>query len=425
MRIALASIWVGALWAQTVVQGVYILYESPAIGYVLSSTIGDGRMYSSLGPPVQPFGNDIKYDPISKSVLYVEGTPFGRFDTLGGVYFIHPSIGPVLPETLKNVAARRIALSPTKIWVASGRGPSIRSYDRNSFARVDSFSTTNIVEDLCVLGDSLYGIRSFSTTYAPDSVLLFYNLVNNQQNTATVCQGATEIIPHKDSLYVLCPSFFSSLRLSRVSRNDLSVVTFEPGLKSGGAVAAIPTEDSIFIAVRSLSSSHYNDTALYIFRPSLGTASYSGYSLGGGSGMTIYSLARGGKYLWLGIGNYTDTSMVIQWDLSTQNRDTFLKLNTAAPRRMHYMKDDTSRSSSALTWAPPIPEVFPNPVRDVLHIQSSTPFRTVTYYTPMGAVVRRENLPYAVKGLSYRPELPAGVYFIQVGDGASLKLVVL
>ncbi len=67
------------------------------------------------------------------------------------------------------------------------------------------------------------------------------------------------------------------------------------------------------------------------------------------------------------------------------------------------------------------PEVFPNPVSDMLHVRRSSGFKEVFIYSTTGALLKRDNLNEA--GSIPVSELPDGVYVLKlIGDRNSNTL---
>ncbi|MCX7605938.1 MAG: T9SS type A sorting domain-containing protein [Bacteroidia bacterium] len=449
MSIRLGILLVGFLslcWAQPI-QAVFGLLEGngntyPHTGlYYRWEDPGAGAMTSGIGDihGVEPFGNDLAYDPRTKLLFVVGGSNPTTGNWRGTVYAldIWRSQTP-LSTRLDSIGARRIAVKDTLLLVTRywypyftayriSYNPALHTLQLDSLWSPVSPLLRNVPDGLLVRGDTAFISISYSnTTFLPDSLVLAINLRNRTvAGSWQVYPNPNEIVRIGGNLYVQCFGNFSSLRVARITPSSPVVTVWNTGYQSLGGFATDTggVKDTILF---------WNVDTLRAFHVTTGQIAPGAY-LGITSTtapFSAYGLMWVGRQLWLSFTNYSDTSLIVFrdpiWEPTPPHFDTaFVSMGLGGVgypslRRFIYVSDDTSRTTTALaafSSTPGAVHVWPTPTLQHLFWKSQAPVETLILYNAQGQMIRRYTHP--VNPLPVE-DLPAGLYFLtvqQVGGG--------
>lgn len=384
---------------------------------------------------VEPFGNDLAYDPKTKLLFIIGGGP-NAFTWKGSVYALDVwrSLVP-LSTRLDNIGARRLAVKDTLLLATRNRAPYFTAYRINydpqtrTLALDSLWSPTspllrNVPDGLLLWGDTAFVTISYNaSSYASDSLVVGINLQTRQVFASwQVFRSPTELVRIKDSLYIACyGDFGDNLRIARIVPSQPTVQIWDAGYQSFGGFT---TDTS---GVRDTILFWSSDGALRAFDVKTGQTAPTPY-LGlasSGAPFSSYGLLWVGSQLWMSFTNYTDTSLIVLRDPNSlpppPHLDTLFVANGIggigypALRRFIYVEDDTVRSTPTALAATALEE-------GLLHYQSaagvliwtgsSTPI-DITVWSPVGQVVRQGERG---KKRLYVGDLAAGVYVATATD---------
>lgn len=430
--VLLAGLETGVLFAQRI-KAVFGLLEGggdyPITSGIFYSWEGSRGSDSFLGmlPDVEPYGNDLAYDPKTKLLFVIGGSREMMAPWRGSVYAldIWRSLIP-LSTRLDGIGARRIAVRDTLLLVTRSRSPYFTAYriaydaqqrtlSLDSLWSPEDARLRNLPDALLLWGDTAFVGITYNpnpTTYAPDSLVLAINLRTRQVvGSWTVHPNPTELVRIKDSLYVACAgNFGDNLRIARIVPSQSIVQIWDAGYVSyGGFVTDTGgVKDTILF--------WSSDNVLRAFDVRAGQTASDAYLGIASSGppFSSYALLWVGRQLWMTFTNYTDTSLIIVRDTALRpnppHLDTLFRTNYPSPRRLIYVEDDTSRgraaalptltsSSSTTFWY--------DLTKELLFWKSELPLHEVAVLTLLGQVVLREE---GIRGSISIAGMPTGMY---------------
>ncbi|MEN3041657.1 MAG: hypothetical protein ABDH66_09000, partial [Bacteroidia bacterium] len=218
--------------------GLYYRWEDPSNSGV-SAFLGSTN--------IEPFANDLAYDPRTKLLFVVGGLPKGSIYAFD---IWHATVE--LPARLDSIRARRIAIKDTLLLVTRERAPYFTAYRirynaQNGTLTLDSLWSPpshpllrGVPEGIFVWGDTAFvSISYHPVSFAPDSSVLAINLRTRQiVGSWTVYRNPVEMVRVKDSLYVACyGNFGENLRIARIQPTSSTVHIWSvPHTSFGGFV---------------------------------------------------------------------------------------------------------------------------------------------------------------------------------------------
>ncbi|MCS7188709.1 MAG: T9SS type A sorting domain-containing protein [Bacteroidia bacterium] len=440
--IFLVVVGVGASLAQPI-KAVFGILEGNGVSYPHSGIfyrwedINNGVTMASLGPinGVESFGSDLAYDPNSKHLFVIGGSP-NPFTWRGSVYALdiwHSQVPS--PIYLDSVEARRIAVWETLLLVTRANPPFFTAY-RISYTpgvgliSLDSlWSPTHsllrsVPEGILVWGDTAYIALSYEAGNFSnkDSLVLAINLRNGQvEGNWIVAPNPTEIVRVGDSLYVACYGDFSgNLRISRVLPSSSAVTTWDAGAQSYGGFTTDTNGVRDTILFWEAGSGQLR--AFDLRNGQLVPGAYRGIA-SSGFPFIPYALMWVGNQIWMSYTNYADTSLIIFYDPidipTPPHLDTvFVHMGlggTSYPSLRRYIyvyEDDTSFISTSLPAQVRHAgfSIWPNPTNAWLNYYLPCKEARFTIWDIRGHQVREWS---PVLGPIYVGDLPAGLYLIE------------
>ncbi|MCS6895089.1 MAG: T9SS type A sorting domain-containing protein [Bacteroidia bacterium] len=434
MRVAFISVLgLAAMGSAQRIKAVFGVLEGNGVSYLNSGLyyrwedISDGTVSSFLGSTdIEPFANDLAYDPKTKLLFVVGGMP------RGSVYAFdiwHSTIE--LPTSLDSIEARRIAIKDTLLLVTRARAPFFTAYRiaynaQNGTLSLDSLWSPShsllrsVPEGILVWGDTAFICLSYEpNTFVSDSIVLAINLLTKQVVASwEVEANPSEIVRVKDSLYVACYGDFShDLNIARIQPSNPTVQIWSAGDTSYGGFV---TDTS---GVRDTILFWGNDGSLRGFNTKTGSP-ISGAYLGiasSGSPFFSYGLLWVGNQLHMSFTNFIDTSLIIMRDptyvTTPPYTDTIFVSNGLGGigypslRRFIYVEDDTSRgtTTSASVVDSHSGSFRYDAMRGLLIYDSLKEISRVWIWNATGQLMRYENTPASQ---IYIGGLPSGVYFV-------------
>ncbi|MCX8112335.1 MAG: hypothetical protein N3E49_03950 [Bacteroidia bacterium] len=385
--------------------------------------------YAGDLPGVEPFGNDLVYDPRSKLLFVVGGGP-PLFTWNGSVHALDVwhSLVP-LPTALTNIGARRLGVRDTLLLVTRDRAPYFTAYRINydpqsgSLTLDSLWSPThpllrNLPDALLIWGDTAFIAITYNpTNFSADSLVLAINLQTRQVvGSWVVYPNPSELVRIKNNLYAACYGDFSSeLRIARITP---SVPT--PQIQSAGYVSygGFTTDTSgakdtilFWAAVDGSLRAFDVNTGLTTSSPYLGLAS-------SGAPFNPYAVLWVGNQIHMSFTNYIDTSLIVLRDPTYEpappHLDTlfvaggFGGLGYPSLRRFIYVEDDTTRGLSTYLPAKPDFGGIQYDIRSgLLHWNPQVEIASAWVWDATGRLLRRESRPQSAIPLE---DLPAGVY---------------
>lgn len=446
MRTSLAL--VGLLWAAQLlhaqrIRAVFGLLEGtgtsayPHSGlYYWQENPLTGSMAAGVGPlqGVEPFGNDLAYDPKHKLLFLVGGGSLGNW--VGSVYALDVWHSLVPIPALAGVKARRIAVRDTLLLVTRETPPFFTVYriqydPVQGTLQVDSIwsaALRSTPDGLLVWGDTAYVALSYDpNTFVKDSLVVAINLQTRQvQNSWTVYPNPTEMVRIGNALYVACYGDFSgNLRISRIQPGSSTVTTYDAGYPSyGGFVTDTGgVRDTLL---------YWSGDTLRAFAVSTGQTAPGAYLGLASTGFPFipYGLLWVGNHLHLSFTNFTDTSLIVirdpDWWPTPPYLDTVFVsmgmggLGYPSLRRFLYVEDDTSRSTTNLSASRPVSFTYgPNPASQALTWESSQALTHLSLWDRQGRCVRTFS---PTEKTLFVGDLPAGLYILHVRTAGGSRL---
>lgn len=454
-RTYLLLLSLSAVWAQPLraVLGIFegngTTYTNTGLFYYLRSASGPLVALAVPIQDVEPFGNDLAYDPATQLLFVIGGSRGASTPWRGSVYALDVWRSTVpFPVYLDSIGARRLTVRDTLLLVTRNRAPYFTAYriqynPQTQTLQLDSLWSPNspllrnVPDGLLVWGDTAYVALSYNaTSYAPDSLVLAIDLRNRSVvRSWEVFPNPTELVRVGGSVYAACyGNFYQNLRIAKITPSSSTVTIWDAGYNSFGGFATDTggVKDTILFW-------DITDTlrAFAVGAQQTAPGAYAGVASSGG-GLSSYGLLWTGAWLWTSFTNYTDTSLVILRDAAPSGGgpnpriDTIFRPNGTPGgvgypglRRFIYFEGDTSRVVSMLS----IPQgqlfsVWPNPVTDWLSWRSVGGVERFTLWSADGRKLREWLQPQAPL---YMADLPAGTYFLRAhfagGRSATMTIV--
>lgn len=410
-------------------------YPNSGLFYHWEDVNTQGLASFAGGIQIEPYGNDLAYDPKTKLLFIIGGGP-NAFTWNGSVYALDVwrSIVP-LSMHLENIGARRLAVRDTLLLVTRNRAPYFTAYrisynpQTNTLALDSLWSPTspllrNVPDGLLLWGDTAFVTISYDAfSYASDSLVVGINLQTRQVFASwEVFPNPAELVRIKDSLYVACyGNFGDNLHIARIIPSQLTVQVWDAGYQSFGGFTTDTSGERdtiLFWASDGTLRAFDVKTGQTAPTPYLGLAS-------SGAPFFSYGLLWVGKQIWMSFTNYTDTSLIVLRDPDHEptppHLDTmfvyngFGGLGYPSLRRFIYVEDDTVRSTtSALPIAlTPQTSVFYEARTGYLTWRNMPKSGGITVCNAMGQIVRRSEI--AASSL-YIGDLPSGIYIVTALD---------
>jgi hypothetical protein len=259
--------------------------------------------------PLEPYGNDLAYDPRTKHLFLIGGGP--NFSTYNGViYGMDVWRSRLLDSLTGPIGARRLAVKDTLLLVTRIRPPFFTVYRirptatgvaLDSLWSPSSAYLRSIPEAIIVVGDTAFipltYISNFNT-FARDSLILSINLRTQQVDSfAKVYPNPAELVRIGDKLHAACyGDFIVPLHIAEIDIPSRTVTITNTGVNSyGGFVTDTGGRDTILFvdAVNALRA--YSTTTRQV-----APDPYQGIQAIGG-GLTLYGLLWAGDWLITGI----------------------------------------------------------------------------------------------------------------------------
>ncbi len=452
-RTYLLLLSLSAVWAQPLrgVLGIFegngTTYPNTGLFYYLSSANGSSEAFAGPIQDVEPFGNDLAYDPATQ-LLFVIGGSRGAFTPWrGSVYALDVWRSSVPLSILDSIGARRLAVRDTLLLVTRSRAPYFTAYriqynPQTQTLRLDSLWSPSspllrsVPDGLLVWGDTAYIALSYDASYSPDSLVLAIDLRTRAvARSWEVFPNPAELVRVGSSIYAACYGNFSqNLRIAKITPGSSTVTIWDAGHGSFGGFATDTGGVKDTILFWDIT---HTLRAFAVGAQQTAPGAYAGVASSGG-GLSGYGLLWTGAWLWTSFTNYIDTSLIILRDAAPSGGapgpriDTIFRPNGIpggigypSLRRFVYFEGDTSRSVSALS-APrgQLFSVWPNPVTDWLSWSSVGAVERFTLWSVEGRKLREWLQP---KAPLYVADLPAGTYFLRVhlADGRSTTVPIV
>jgi hypothetical protein len=377
-----------------------------------------GPLYYN-GRPLEPFGNDLTYDPRTKYLFLIGGSP----DVMtynGVIYGMDVWRSRLLDSLTGPIGARRLAVKDTLLLVTRIRPPFFTVYRIRPTATgvaLDSLWSPSspylrsIPEAIIVVGDTAFipltYISNFNTI-ARDSLILSINLRTQQVDSfAKVYPNPAELVRIGGKLHVACyGDFLVPLHIAEIDIASRTVTITNTGVNSyGGFVTDTGGRDTILFVDAANALRAYSTTTRQV-----APDPYQGIQ--GIGGLTLYGLLWAGDWLITAHTNYTDTLIVTfnERGRAAIPPDT-LRTGIPSLRRLIYVEEDATVLELARANQIPAPvQVYPNPASDRFWL-SGEAVQQVTLRDLYGRVLYTWEAHTAEYAL---PNLPQGLYLLQV-----------
>ncbi len=393
--------------------GFYSLIREPsgAQTIMLGALIYDGR-------PLEPFGNDLAYDPRTKHLFLTGGGP-SAFTYNGVIYNTNVWHSSWILDSLTGpIGARRLAVKDTLLLVTRNRPPFFTAYRirptatgvaLDSLWSPSSAYLRSVPEALIVVGDTAFIPLTYDpNTYVSDSLILSINLRTQQVDSfAKVYPNPAELVRIGGKLYAACYGDFTvPLHISAVDIATRSVTITNTSVNSyGGFAADTGGRDTILFVDASNALRAYATSAQQVV-----PGPYQGIQAIGS--LNLYGLLWVGDWLITGHTDYTDTLIVVFAERGPffPSGDT-MRIGIPSLRRLIYVEEDAA--SVELSRGQPVSfslQVYPNPVIDRFFLGGLGIQRLILRDVSGRALRTWEGRPgdYDVS------DLPAGLYLLQV-----------
>jgi hypothetical protein len=346
--------------------GFYSLIQEPS-----------GAQTTMLGPlsyngrPLEPYGNDLAYDPRTKHLFLTGGGP--NFSTYNGViYGMDVWRSRLLDSLTGPIGARRLAVKDTLLLVTRNRPPFFTAYRirptatgvaLDSLWSPSSAYLRSVPEAIIVVGDTAFIPLAYNlNTSTRDSLILSINLRTQQVDSfAKVYPNPAELVRIGGKLYAACyGNFLVPLHISEIDIASRTVTITNTGVNSyGGFVADTGGRDTILFVDGADALRAYSTTTRQV-----APDPYQGIQAIGD--LKLYGLLWAGDWLITAHTNYTDT-LIITFQEQSRSASVFDTLRTGIPslRRLIYVEEDATVLELARANQIPAPvQVYPNPVSD-------------------------------------------------------------
>jgi len=372
--------------------------------------------------PLEPFGNDLAYDPRTKHLFLTGGGP--NFTYNGVIYGMDVWRSRSLDSLTGPIGARRLAVKDTLLLVTRNRPPFFTAYRIRPTATgvaLDSLWSPSspylrsIPEAIIVVGDTAFIPLAYNlNTSTRDSLILSINLRTQQVDSfAKVYPNPAELVRIGGKLYAACyGNFLVPLHISEIDIASRTVTITNTGVNSyGGFVADTGGRDTILFVD--------GDSVLRAYSTTTGQVApdpYQGIQAIGD--LYLYGLLWAGDWLITAHTNYTDTLIVTFHERGRPaNLVDTMRFGIPSLRRLIYVEEDASVLELARANQMPTPvQVYPNPVSDRFWL-SGEAVQQVTLRDLYGRVLYTWEAHTAEYAL---PNLPQGLYLLQVQTSRGL-----
>jgi hypothetical protein len=376
------------------------------------------------GRPIERFGNDLAYDPRTKYLFLIGGSP-NPMTYNGVIYGMDVWRSQSLDSLTGPIGARRLAVKDTLLLVTRNRPPFFTVYRirptatgvaLDSLWSPSSAYLRNVPDAIIVVGDTAFIPLSYNlpNTFARDSLILSINLRTQQVDSfAKVYPNPAELVRIGGKLYAACyGDYLVPLHIAEVDIASRNVNIINTGVNSsGGFVTDTGGRDTILFVDVANDLRAYSTTTGQV-----ASAPYQGIQ--GIGGLTLYGLLWAGDWLITGHTNYTDTLIVTFHERGrpATPSDT-LRAGIPSLRRLIYVEEDATVLELARANQIPAPvQVYPNPVSDRFWL-SGEGIQQVTLRDLYGRVLYTWEAHAAEYAL---PNLPKGLYLLQVQTSRGL-----
>jgi hypothetical protein len=405
-----------------------------AFGLIEGNTAQGGGLYSQIrepseeeiiifGPlyyndrPLEPYGNDLTYDPRTKHLFLTGGGP-NAFTYNGVIYGMDVWRSLILDSLTGPIGARRLAVKDTLLLVTRNRPPFFTAYRirptatgvaLDSLWSPSSAYLRSVPEAIIVVGDTAFIPLAYNlNTSTRDSLILSINLRTQQVDSfAKVYPNPAELVRIGGKLYAACyGNFLVPLHISEIDIASRTVTITNTGVNSyGGFVADTGGRDTILFVD--------GDSVLRAYSTTTGQVApdpYQGIQAIGD--LYLYGLLWAGDWLITGHTNYTDT-LIVTFNERGRPATPLDTLRAGIPslRRLIYVEEDATVLELARANQIPAPvQVYPNPVSDRFWL-SGEAVQQVTLRDLYGRVLYTWEAHPAEYAL---PNIPQGLYLLQV-----------
>jgi len=392
--------------------GFYSLIREPSG----AQTTMLGPLYYS-GRPLEPYGNDLAYDPRTKYLFLTGGGP-NPFTYDGVIYGMDVWRSLILDSLTGPIGARRLAVKDTLLLVTRNRPPFFTAYRirptatgvaLDSLWSPSSAYLRSVPEAIIVVGDTAFIPLTYDpNTYAPDSLILSINLRTQQVDSfAKVYPRPAELVRIGGKLHAACyGNFRVPLHISEIDIPTRTVTITNTGVNSfGGFVTDTGGRDTILFVEADSALRAYSTTTRQV-----APDPYQGIQAIGG--LKLYGLLWAGDWLITAHTNYTDT-LIVTFKERGRPASLFDTLSIRIPslRRLIYVEEDDTVLELARANQMPTPvQVYPNPVSDRFWL-SGEGIQQVTLRDLYGRVLYTWEAHPAEYAL---PNIPQGLYLLQV-----------
>lgn len=379
-------------------------------------TLIGGLFYN--GRPFEPFGNDLAYDPRTKSLFLTGGGP-DAFTYNGVIYGMDVWRSSLLDSLTGPIGARRLAVKDTLLLVTRNRPPFFTAYRirptatgvaLDSLWSPSSAYLRSVPEALILVGDTAFIPLTYApNTYVSDSLILSINLRTQQVDSfAKVYPNPAELVHIGGKLYAACYGNFTvPLHISEVDIATRSVTITNTGLNSyGGFAADTGGRDTILFVDAGNALRAYATSAQQVL-----TGPYQGIQAIGS--LNLYGLLWVGDWLITGHTDYIDTLIIVLTDRGRSFPWMSDTMRTTIPslRRLIYVEEDATSVKLSRGQPAYFPvQVYPNPVLDRFFLGGMGIQRLILRDVSGQALRTWESQPtgYDIS------DLPAGLYLLQV-----------
>jgi len=393
--------------------GFYALIREPSG----AQTTMAGPLYYN-GRPLEPFGSDLAYDPRTKHLFLIGGSP-NTYTYSGVIYGMDVWRSRLLDSLTGPIGARRLAVKDTLLLVTRNQAPFFTAYRIRPTATgvaLDSLWSPssrylrNVPDAIIVVGDTAFIPLSYNlpNTTARDSLILSINLRTQRVDSfAKVYPNPAELVRIGGKLYAACyGDFIVPLRISEIDIASRAVTITNTGVNSyGGFVTDTGGRDTILFVDAANALRAYSTTTRQV-----APDPYQGIQ--GIGGLTLYGLLWAGDWLITAHTNYTDT-LIVTFKERGRQATPLDTIRTGIPslRRLIYVEEDAIGLELArANQIPASVQVYPNPVSDRFWL-SGEGIQQVTLRDLYGRVLYTWEAHPAEYAL---PNLPQGLYLLQV-----------
>ena len=393
--------------------GFYALIREPSG----AQTTMAGPLYYN-GRPLEPFGSDLAYDPRTKHLFLIGGSP-NTYTYSGVIYGMDVWRSRLLDSLTGPIGARRLAVKDTLLLVTRNQAPFFTAYRIRPTATgvaLDSLWSPssrylrNVPDAIIVVGDTAFIPLSYNlpNTTARDSLILSINLRTQRVDSfAKVYPNPAELVRIGGKLYAACyGDYLVPLHISEIDIPSRTVIITNTDVNSsGGFVTDTGGRDTILFREVTNALRAYSTTTRQV-----APDPYQGIQ--GIGGLTLYGLLWAGDWLITAHTNYTDT-LIVTFKERGRQATPLDTIRTGIPslRRLIYVEEDAIGLELArANQIPASVQVYPNPILDRFWL-SGEGIQQVTLRDLYGRVLYTWEAHPAEYAL---PNLPQGLYLLQV-----------